>query len=381
VRAALLLAACLAGGVAAAVPALRPGERPDAGSTEAELWYGAAAIEARLQQAPGLVREHALTAYIRSVLCRVAAGHCDDLRLYVLRDAEFNAAMLPNGATVVFTGALLRLHDEAELAFLLGHEFAHFRQRHGLQQWTRTRRSRAAIGTFSVLTLGAGAGVVGSAAQIAGAAGLSSYSRRHEREADAFGFAQARAGGWAAAAGVALWDRLAAEEAATVGRRHSAVFASHPQTADRQADLAAAAASAGVGGDHGRERYRAAVRPFLRPWLEDELDRRRYAPTLQMVTELHAALPAGERAVTAWALGEAHRRRGAPGDAETAARWFAEAIALPDPPPAAWREHGHARRDAGDIDGARRAWTAYLALAPDAVDRAFVERDLERLGR
>lgn len=375
----LLLGLALASGTAAALAPLQPAERPAPGSTEAELWFGSASVEAQLQQAPTLVDDEALNHYVRGVLCAVAGEYCGDLRLYLLRDPEFNAAMLPNGTTVVFTGALLRLHDEAELAFLLGHEFAHYRARHSLQQWQSTKGSSAALGTFGLLTFGAGAGLVGTAAQIAGAAGLSGYSRRHEREADQQGMASASAAGWSAQAGIDLWDRLAREEAATAGYRRNPVFASHPKTQQRQEDLAKALGDAPDEGRTGRDRHQQAIAPFLADWLEDELSRRRLDPALQVIRELHDSLPEARQAVTAWALGEAHRRRRAEGDAAAAVRWFALAVSLPDPPAAAWREHGYARRDAGDPEGARSALAHYLALTPHAADRAFVERDLENL--
>ena len=63
----------------------------------------------------------------------------------------------------------------------------------------------------------------------------------------------------------------------------------------------------------------------------------------------------------------------------SAAALQAEAIQAPAAPPAAFREHGYARRAAGDDAGARDALARYLQLAPDAPDRAFVERDLASL--
>ena len=63
-----------------------------------------------------------------------------------------------------------------------------------------------------------------------------------------------------------------------------------------------------------------------------------------------------------------------------AARWlYAQAIALPDPPADAWREHGMALRDAGKRSEAAAALRRYLELAGDAPDRAFVEHDLAEL--
>jgi predicted Zn-dependent protease len=388
-RRAALTTALLAGlcGVAvAAPPPIAPGERPAAGSTEAELWYGMERAEQELRALPQIERDPALDAYVQGVLCRVAGEHCADLRLYLVDVPEFNASMAPNGATLVFTGALLRIRDEGELAVLLGHEFAHYRQRHSLQQWQSTKRSSAALGTFGVVTLGAGVGLVGSLAQLGGLAGLSSFSRDHEREADALGFDFATAQGYDANAGLAMWQRLAREEAATVGYRRNPVFASHPRTAERVEDSARFAASASVGRGAApvdtataRQRHQAAIEPFLERWLAQELTRRRYAASIAMLGELHDAAPAGWRGRTAHALGEAYRLRRGEGDAGKAAALFAEAASAPDAPAGAFREHGYALRSAGDGTGARAALERYLSLEPEAPDRAFVERDLKDL--
>jgi hypothetical protein len=332
---------------------------------------------------PLLLEDAALDAYLREQLCRVAGPHCADLRLYVLEVPEFNASMAPNGATLLFTGALLRLRDESELAFLLGHEFAHYRQRHSLQQWESAKRSSAALGTVSLVTFGAGVGLVGSVAQLAGIAGMAGFSREHEREADRVGLDAAAAAGFDPAAGARLWARLAEEERATAGRRPSPVFASHPRTAERLEDTRRLAASQppanGDMDDARRQRYLAAIGPHLDRLLRGELSRRRFATSVVVIGALHADAPPEWRGHTAFYLGEAYRQRRQPGDAERAAALYAEAVATPEPPPAAFREHGLARRDAGDHAAAADALRRYLALSPTAPDRAFVERDLERL--
>jgi hypothetical protein len=185
-------------------------------------------------------------------------------------------------------------------------------------------------------------------------------------------------------AGLALWERLAREEAATIGRRRHPVFASHPETAARvEAHRRMATAAAVVPPldlvAQRRERYQTAIEPFLEGWLADELTRRRYAASIQMIGELHADAPPAWRGRTAHYLGEAYRLRRGEGDAAKAATLQAEAVAAPDAPPAAFREHGYALRAAGDAAGARDALARYLHLRPDAPDRAFVERDLEAL--
>jgi regulator of sirC expression with transglutaminase-like and TPR domain len=53
---------------------------------------------------------------------------------------------------------------------------------------------------------------------------------------------------------------------------------------------------------------------------------------------------------------------------------------MPGVPAAAWREHGFALRTAGRPAEARAALHRYLSDAPKADDRAFVQRELDKLG-
>jgi regulator of sirC expression with transglutaminase-like and TPR domain len=53
---------------------------------------------------------------------------------------------------------------------------------------------------------------------------------------------------------------------------------------------------------------------------------------------------------------------------------------MPGAPAAAWREHGFALRTAGRATEARVALQRYLRDAPQADDRAFVQRELDKLG-
>ncbi len=380
-RAAWLLAACLAapGWAAEPVDAALPGQRPPPGSDEDELWYAMERAERELQQHPLLVRDPALNAYVRDVACRVAADHCPDLRIYIVQQPWFNATMAPNGMMVVWTGALLRFQDEAELALVLGHEFAHFRQRHSLQQWRNAKNTSAVVGSISLLAFGGGAGAAGYLANFLGLAGLSQFSRDAERESDRLGFAGATGQGYDPAAGARLWQRMKDEEDARRYGKPIPVFASHPRTAERLADVQTAAQAHGGGGSLGRETYRAAVQPFLARWLEDELSRRMYDTSVRVIGDLRALAEPDLKATYTFFLAEAFRRRGKDGDAIRAQSLYEEAVELPGPPAAAFREHGMSLRAQGDRQGAAAALQRYLALAPDAGDAAFVQQYLSEM--
>ena len=68
---------------------------------------------------------------MRGVLCEaVGEDRCGAARVYIMREPTFNASMSPNGTMRVFSGLLLRMRSESELAAVLGHEFGHYSGRH-----------------------------------------------------------------------------------------------------------------------------------------------------------------------------------------------------------------------------------------------------------
>ncbi len=362
------------------LPHLQPGERPVPGSTESELWYGMNQAEKEIRNSPLIVRDPELQRYVENVACKVATDHCKDLRIYIVDIPVFNASMAPNGVTFVFTGALLRMRDESELAVVLGHEFAHYKARHSLEGWQSAKRTTAFLSTFGLVTLGVGIPIAGNIALLGGMAGLSKQSRDKEREADTLGFAVATAHGYDPQAGVRIWERLNREEKADRTHKNRAVFASHPQTEERIADIRAAASKASVPDPKTyAEDYRAAIRPFLQRWMEGELSRRTYDTSIHVLGEFKQDATPDTVALATFHLGEAHRRRNKGDDMTKAGQFYAEALALPDPPAAAWREQGMLLRTQGDTAGAANALRNYLEAAPAAGDAALIQHYLTRL--
>ncbi|MFT4179300.1 MAG: M48 family metalloprotease [Thermomonas sp.] len=381
----LLIAAWLAAllaGCASSAP-LRdnaPGTAPVAGSDESELWYAMERAETELKRSPLLVRDPALNEYVRGVACKAAGKHCQDLRVYVMDVPQFNASMAPNGMMLVWTGALLRMRNEAELAFVLGHEAGHYTAQHSIRQWRRMKDASAALGAFQILAYGVGAGGIAQLGTLAGYAAIFKYSRDMEREADRLGFGSVVEQGWDPNAGADVWARMWREEQTRKYDRPAQVFSTHPASQERLNDIKERAATiANPPTEHGRERHLAAIRPFLASMLDAELAQRRYAGSILVIGELLQDAPAQDKSLLTFYLGEAYRRRGLGDDKAKAATYYAQAIALPGAPAAAWREHGFVRRSAHDAAGARDALQRYLREAPDAQDRAFVQRELDKL--
>ncbi|MCC7248924.1 MAG: M48 family metalloprotease, partial [Lysobacter sp.] len=287
----------------------RPGDAPVAGTDEDELWYAMQRAEAELQRSPLLVKDPALNAYVRGIACKVSGDHCRDLRVYIMDVPDFNASMAPNGMMIVWTGALLRARDEAEIGFVLGHESGHFTAQHSLRQWRRLKDTSAVLSAFQLVAYGAGVPDAALLGALGAYAGIFKFSRDQEREADKLGFASAVTHGYDPAAGGDLWARLKREEDTRRYQRRGVVFATHPATEERLADIRSAAASAPPGPrDRHRDEYRAAMRPFLDRWLAAELGRRRYDSSLLVIGELLAEAPEADRGLLTFYMGEAHRR-------------------------------------------------------------------------
>ncbi|MCX7606998.1 MAG: M48 family metalloprotease, partial [Bacteroidia bacterium] len=100
-------------------------------------------------------------------------------RIRIIRnDSTLNAFCAPGGYIYVYTGLIKYLQNEAQLIGVLGHEMAHADRRHTSQLLTQ------AYGVQTLLSL-----ITGSdsslLAQVAGGLILLSFSRDHERDADA----------------------------------------------------------------------------------------------------------------------------------------------------------------------------------------------------
>jgi predicted Zn-dependent protease len=137
-------------------PAVTP--RPTA-PEEAGLWDLADESERDAQNSAELNPDPALNAYLQDLACRVAAGHCRDIRLYVMNRPFFNAMMAPNGYTEIWSGLLLRADNEAEAAFVIGHEIGHFTEQHSvaMQDVVRERMNAALVAGMVLGAAAAGA--------------------------------------------------------------------------------------------------------------------------------------------------------------------------------------------------------------------------------
>ena len=147
------------------------------------------------------------------------------MRIYLAHIPEFNAVMFPTGFAVVFSGLLLRMRNEAQLAGVIAHEVGHFLRRHMIRSWRDTKRKSdiLAIGAMVAGVAGAGAGVyLGDYVQLAQLGTILSlfqYSRAMEAEADAMGARLIAEAGYPPIEMANVWQQLIGEEDASARYR------------------------------------------------------------------------------------------------------------------------------------------------------------------
>ena len=220
-------------GAPGALEDIGPNQRPDPSSDEAGLWFYMDQIESRLKTSGGVITDPALNAYVRDMVCKLAPSYCADIRIYIVQTPHFNASMAPNGSMQVWTGLMLRAQSEAQLAYILGHEIAHYLRRHSVQQWRTVRNTSSVLAFFSLATACAGVGYVGDLATLAAVGGIFAFSRDQEREADDIGFEIMAKAGYDPREAPKIWGALMAEDKAGGKSGKSIFFATHPSSEER----------------------------------------------------------------------------------------------------------------------------------------------------
>lgn len=350
--------------------------RPDPGTDEGGLWAFMDREEQRLKRSSFLIRDPALHGYVNGIACRLAGDHCPEMRVYLVRTPYFNASMAPNGMMQVWSGLLVRMQNEAQLAAVLGHEIGHYLQRDSVER-LRDAKSRSSFGLIVGMALGvAGGGSLGALAQMGILAGGLAYGRDQERVADRIGIALMARNGYAPAEAGRVWGQLLEEyEGAKAAGEEVAstniLFASHPPEEERREVLAAAAKRDWPGAARtGADEYRAALAPHRMGFLYDEVRRRRFGESLVLFDRLLKAAPRDGQ--VQYFKGEAYRLRGREGDAKLALEAYRASLGMDDTPPEVHRSLGTVLRQSGDNAEATRAFQRYLELKPGAEDAELI---------
>ena len=228
-------------------------------SEKQELAMGAQQY-APLRQSQGgdYVVDPELTAYVSEVGQRLAKVSDRQLpyEFKVLNSGVPNAWALPGGKIVINRGLLTELHNEAELAAVLGHEITHAAARH-----TAVNMSK------SILLQGAAAGAVlatqsseyGDIAQLGAGLGAQllnqRFSRDAEREADYYGMLYMSRAGYNPEGAVALQKTFVRLSEGHAQGWLQGMFASHPPSQERVLNNQARLQALPMGGEFGEKRF------------------------------------------------------------------------------------------------------------------------------
>lgn len=369
-----LLSACASAG---SVQDIQPGERPDLESDEAGLWMKMDRVEEELVSSGRVVEDPDLNAYLQQIVCRLTPEYCQDIRVYLVRTPGFNASMAPNGVMTVWTGLLLRCQNEAQLAYVLGHELAHYIERHSLKHWRDLRDTTTGLAFFRFATAITGLGLVGDLATIGALGGVMAYSRDYEREADRIGLALMQRAGYSGAEAPKIWDYLQREKDAAGKGSGFIFFATHPPSDERRDTLTGLAQAQGGQGQVGREDFLRLTAGRKAAWLRDELQQRDYARLEVLAQHLQdSGFDPGE---AHFVRGEVYRLRDEEGDAAKAVAAYRAALKTKRAPAETYRSLGLVLWSMERPGVAQQAFRRYLAQQPQADDRAMIEDYINQL--
>lgn len=205
-------------------------------------------------------------AYVEGVGRRVAAYSGVNpaaFRFTTLNAAVENAFAVPGGYIYITRQLMGLMNDEAELAFVLGHETGHVAANHAQARQRATQRNSIGgiLGQILGSVVGGGlGGIIGQLAQTQSTLSTLSFSRNQEYESDRLGISYITRAGYDPAASSSMLAALAratALEARVQGRdsRSTPEWAStHPLSENRSATAANEARRTGRAGTGLRNR-------------------------------------------------------------------------------------------------------------------------------
>jgi beta-barrel assembly-enhancing protease len=341
---------------------------------ERGMWLQMDEYERDLKHSKQVIRDPELNAYVRGVLCKtVGQEKCAATRIYIMRTPYFNASMAPNGMMVVWSGLLLRVRNEAELASVLGHEFGHFEYQHSLRLFKEIRKKTDAMAWLSFLPYG-----IGLIAQVGLMGSIFSFNRDMEREADMKGLGYMNQAGYDPRSASAIWAQLRDEMDATAAERkrkskkdkNGGFFATHPNSKERMDYLAAEAGKLDLSAvTKGDAEFRAILSKWWPMLVDDQIMLNDFGATEFLLGKLASD---GWSPDLLFARGELYRNRNATGDMAKALDFYNQAITAKPELAEAWRGLGIAQLKTGVREQGQASLRQYLTLKPDAEDKAMI---------
>lgn len=350
---------------------------------ERRIWQVGIAHQDKVRGTDVLVNNAELERYLEGIVTRLLGSMLKEIGLdvdvLVFKDPLVNAWVYPNGTVAIQTGMLAAMQNEAQLAAILGHEVAHFLNRHAFIQIKAKQKQSIigkGLGVVATAALAAKTGQVNTGLMSSGQLWTdlvtSGYSRKLESKADAQGLQLMIAAGYPPGEAIAGFETMRQAEDDVVNL--AMIWSSHPDIDARKKNLAKQIKKAKVEGnvlglDGGFYSRAVAVATLSNSQLL--VEQRKFDAAIESLTKLTQTL--GDDARGHYLLGEAYRKQDAQSSSEVRIKAYQKAVTTNPNFAEPYRELGLAYRQLGQVEQARQAFTQYLSLAGAAVDVPIIQ--------
>jgi len=354
---------------------IEPEERPNIESIEAGLWMQMDNYEEKLKTSGSRLTDKNLDKYLKDILCNLTE-YCQDIRVYVQDIPYFNAFMAPNGMMVVWTGLLLRVGNEAQLAAVIGHEAGHYIRRHSLKAWldAKTRTDLMAILSIGLAVGGVpGGGDIFNISQLLQAGIMAKHSRDNEREADEIGLDSLIKAGYDPDEAPKVWENIIKEMELGENKNPPAFFASHPNPKERIKNLKEQTKKySDIKRNHNKENLKNIISPHTKNWIKNEI---RTNNKIEQTSFIFSNFfdNKEDSHLLKFYQGEIYRLKKEEKNNEKAIELYKESIEENDNFPDVYRELGLLLLKEEKKDEARKNLEKYVTLAPNAKDVEIVK--------
>lgn len=362
-------------------PNIKVDYRPDISSDEGGFWYKVDKLEKEVKRSPYRITDEAITSYLENMVCKLAGEYCPNIRVYLISNPNFNASMYPNGMMQIWTGLLLRVENEAQLATIIGHEIAHYLRTHQIQQW-RSLRDGSAAATFIDIGIAAVTGVYGLGTLAVMGANVG-FSRDHEREADMLGLQLMANAGYEPSEAGKLWLQMVHEREVDKSKESNSLFwSTHPPSKERAQTLAESSPffrkTYIQAKQKNTEAFVKSITPFYQKFMENYFAQQELEQAELLLKKHHKiGFP---KAHVHFFEGELHRLRGNENDVEKAIGFYQKATQDKHPLAAAFKQLGYLMLKKKQHKKALNAFNQYLLHEPDASDKAMINYYIKTLG-
>ncbi|MEM9173243.1 MAG: M48 family metalloprotease [Pseudomonadota bacterium] len=365
------LAMVLAGCAAAPTAMQDAGDLENLDKDEERLWAMSDEISDGLEKSRAIEFDRQSMLYLQSLMNELFPEFRQAIRVFIIKNPEANAFAMANGHVYVHTGMLARLRNEAELAAVLGHEGAHFTERHVLERMRNAKNMSVFANVMGSFT-GLGGALASS---VIAASSMSGLSQANESEADAIGLARMSRLGYDPRAAAKPFERLAQELKAR-DINEPRMFRSHPKLAARAASLSDMAEDF-PGVEIGEQTYLDNVGHIRLAALEQAVEMNQGELLVFLLSTPDQMQSYNGQAQ--FYLAEGYRLRADEGDEALAVAAYQAAIEAGNQAARAHGKLGYIAMRAGDNEAAISHFEESLVLDPESPDSAYLASYLKKL--